>query len=121
MAERGIASIINLPDGLIFEWEALTQDGGSPDTAVELDLSEFANPIIEVEDAGTGTGTITFTGGFKSETPHPTLKDPQGNDLAFTANAIAVVSTTPSYITPVLSGQDGTTNRTPRVLVRHEN
>lgn len=90
----------------------LNTDTGSP-----VSLTDFPDRTIQLTGTfGTG-GEVTFQGS-NDGTNWNTLTDPQGNALTKTAASLEVVTETPRYVRPSVTGGDGSTSLTLTMFAR---
>jgi len=104
MATR-VPTITYGPNGhrqcVLVEWAALASgDDGTP-----VEIPGWADRSVQIQ-ATFGDGTITLQGSNDGTNYHP-LTDPQGNDIAKTANDLEQVIELPRYIRPLFSGTTG--------------
>lgn len=81
------------------------------DTGVPVSLTDFPDRTIQLTGTFGSGGEVTFQGS-NNGTDYVVLTDPQGNALTMTAGRIEVVTETPRYVRPSVTGGDGTTNLT---------
>jgi len=89
-------------NGALVTWTGLL----STDVGSAVEGVDWADRTVQIE-ATFGDGTITLQGSNDGVTYYP-LTDPQGNNIAKTANALEVISEGPRYIRPQFSGTTGT-------------
>ena len=94
----------------------------SPLVAANLDGTPFVCPMFadkSIQVYGTfGGATVTVQGSNDSSSPtYATLADPQGNALTITLAKIEQVLENTYVVRPLVSGADGTTSLTVKMLV----
>lgn len=94
----------------------------SPLTSTNVDGTPFVCPMFadkSVQVYGTfGGATITVQGSNDSSSPtYATLADPQGNALTITLAKLEQILENTYVVRPLLSGGDGTTSITVKLLV----
>lgn len=87
---------------VLAQWSGLLSgDEGAP-----VEIPGWADRSVQIQ-ATFGDGTVTLQGSNDGTNYHP-LTDPQGNNIAKTANALEQVTELPRFIKPTFSGTTGT-------------
>jgi len=79
------------------------------DTGAPLDWTEYADRCFQVTGTFGAAGSCTIQGSNDGVNWAP-LTDPQGNNLAFTAQKIEQAMELPRFVRPNVTAGDGTTN-----------
>lgn len=118
MAVRNFSAISGIDaynGAVVGQWAGLL----NTDTGAPLAVPLYADKSVQVEGTwGTG-GALVFEGSIDGVTYY-TLNDPQGNALTFATGTVRIeaVLENCTFIRPRVTGGDGTTNLSAKIIAR---
>lgn len=108
---------VNVPTGCSVAFVVSWANLANGDVGEAISFAQYTDKSVQVAGVfGTG-GSVTFEGSNDGVNWAP-LTDPQGNDLAFTAEKIELVTEATLKVRPNVTAGDGATSLTVTVLMK---